>query len=134
VGPINPIAHQIGNHYILVIIDYAMKWIKAKAFTNNTLIANTRFLYEHIITKFDCPLKLINNQGGHIINETIEILITKFMINHKKATTYGKGNGQAESNQHGVGGHFMEVNQFQSHKLGCKAADHLMGLSKFLED
>jgi hypothetical protein len=43
-------------------------------------------------------LELINNQGWHFINETIEILIMKFMINHKKATNYyPQGNGQVES-------------------------------------
>jgi hypothetical protein len=71
-----------------------MKWVEAMAFTNNIAIANARFFYEHIITIFGCPLELINNQGGHFINETIKILTTKFMINHKKATTYyPHGNG-----------------------------------------
>jgi hypothetical protein len=54
-----------------------MKWTEAKVFTNNTTITNTWFIYEHIITKFDYPLKLINNQGGHFINKTIEILIVE---------------------------------------------------------
>ncbi len=77
VGRINPIAHRIRNCYILVTIDYAMNQTEAKAFTNNTTIANTRFFYEHIIIKFVCPLKLINNQGGHFINETIEVFIAE---------------------------------------------------------
>jgi hypothetical protein len=63
-----------------------MKWTDTKALTNNTTIVTTRFLSEHIIIRFGCPLELINDQGGQFINETIEMLITKFMINHKKDT------------------------------------------------
>jgi hypothetical protein len=75
-----------------------MKWAKTKAFTNNKVAAIARFLYEHIITKFDYLLELTSDQGGHFINETIEILTAKFMINYKKATTYyPQGNGQAKN-------------------------------------
>jgi len=88
-GPINLLAHRTRNRYILVVTDvYATKWAKAKALTNNSVITIARFFFEHIITKFGCPMELINNQGSHFINETIKIFIAKFMINHKKATTY----------------------------------------------
>jgi hypothetical protein len=96
--PSGPPFHLTRNHYILVAIDYTTKWAKAKAFTNNTTTISTWFIYEHVITKFGCPLELINNQGGQFIIETIEMLTMKFMKNHKKATTYyPQGNGQAEN-------------------------------------
>lgn len=88
-GPINPLAHRTWNLYILVTMDvYVTKWVEAKALTNNNATTTTRFLYKHIITRFGCSMELINDQGDHFTNETIKNFIAKFMINHKKATTY----------------------------------------------
>jgi hypothetical protein len=39
-----------------------MKWVEPKALTNNITVVIFWFIYEHIITKFDCPLELINDQ------------------------------------------------------------------------
>jgi hypothetical protein len=98
-GPINPSTHRTWNWHILLATNiYATKWAKAKAFKNNNITTNARFLYEHIITKFGCPMELINDQGSHFINETIKIFIVEFMINHKKATAYyPQGCGQVEN-------------------------------------
>ncbi len=88
-GPINPLAHRIRNGYILIATDvYVTKWVEAKALTNNNATTTTRFFHKHIITMFGCSMELINDEGDHFINETIKIFIAKFMINHKKATTY----------------------------------------------
>jgi hypothetical protein len=48
-----------GNKYILVAIDYATKWVKAKAFRINIVIVTTRFMYEYILTRFGCPLTIV---------------------------------------------------------------------------
>jgi hypothetical protein len=39
-----------------------------------------KFIYEEIITQFGCPTHLVNDQGNHFINKTIEILVEEFMI------------------------------------------------------
>jgi hypothetical protein len=97
------------------------------------MIANTRFLYEHIIIKFNCPLKLINNQGGHFINETIEILIAEIYDKPQEShNLLPLKEWSSKRHQQGVGGHFKEDNQLQRHRLGCKVADCFMGLSEFL--
>jgi hypothetical protein len=43
----------------LVAIDYATKWVKAKALRTNTAIVIIRFMYEYILTGFGCPLTMV---------------------------------------------------------------------------
>jgi hypothetical protein len=52
------VGRLIRNKYILVAIDYATKWVEAKAFKTNTTIVTTRFLYEYILTRFGFFLPL----------------------------------------------------------------------------
>ena len=47
--------------YIIIAVDYATKWVKAKA----SQTANAKFLSETIILWFGKPLELINDQGSH---------------------------------------------------------------------
>ncbi len=88
-----------GKHkYIVAATDDVTKWVEAKALTNNTAKKTTEFLYEHIITRFGCPLELVSDQGTHFLNETVEALTEVFQAKHRKATTYyPRCNGQAES-------------------------------------
>jgi hypothetical protein len=59
--------------------------------------STAKFLYEHIITRFGCPIHLRNDQGSQFINRNIEILTHEFMITHHKSTTYyPQRNGQVE--------------------------------------
>jgi hypothetical protein len=45
VGLIKPIGWFIGNKYILVAIDYATKWVEAKAFKTNIAAIIIKNLY-----------------------------------------------------------------------------------------
>jgi hypothetical protein len=48
IGSIKLAGRLTWNRYILVIIDYATKWVEAKAFITNIVIVIAKFLYEYI--------------------------------------------------------------------------------------
>ncbi len=88
VGPIKLTRRYIGNKYILMAIDYAIKWVEARTLKINTTIVTTKFLYECILTKFGCPLTIVTNQGVHFINDAIKYLTHHFLMKHVSSTTY----------------------------------------------
>ncbi len=69
-----------GNKYILVSTNYTTKWAEAKTLCNNTTRINAKLFYENIITQFNYPTHLVSDQRNHFINNSIELLVQKFMI------------------------------------------------------
>jgi hypothetical protein len=58
---IKPVSRSHGNKYILIIVDYATKWVEAKALRTNMVIITTQSIYEFILTRFICPLILVSD-------------------------------------------------------------------------
>jgi hypothetical protein len=82
------------NKYILVMIDYATKWVEAKALITNIVIVTTKFLYEYILTSFGCPLTIVTNKNVHFINDIIKHFTKQFLLKHVSYITYySQGNG-----------------------------------------
>jgi len=101
---IKPTWRLIGNKYILVIIDYATKWVETKAFRTNITTITTRFLYEYILTTFGCPLTIVIDRGIHFINDTLKHLTEQFLLKHVGFITYyPQRNGQVESTNKVIG-------------------------------
>jgi len=49
------------NKYILVVIEYATKWIKAKTLKTNMITIATKFNYDFIFIKFGWLFTLLND-------------------------------------------------------------------------
>jgi hypothetical protein len=67
---------MLSNQYILVAIDYATKWVETCALCTNTITITTKFLYKHILTRFQCLLTIVTGEGTHFINDVINTLLT----------------------------------------------------------
>jgi hypothetical protein len=61
IGPIKPIGRYTRNKYILVAMDYSTKWVETKTVQTNMATITFHFLYEFILTRFGCPLMLVND-------------------------------------------------------------------------
>ncbi len=85
-GPIKPIAKNIGNQYIIVT-NYTIKWVEVEALRDNTTKSTVKFIYENIIIRFRCPTHFDSDQRSNFINKTIEIMVEELMIIHQKSTT-----------------------------------------------
>jgi hypothetical protein len=109
-GPIKPSWRYTRNKYILVTTYYATKWVEARALKINITLVTTKQNYECILTKFQCPLIIVTDQGVHFINDAIKYLINHFLMKHVSSTTYYlQGNRQAKSTNKVLGTLFTKL-------------------------
>ncbi len=69
VGPL-PITRE-ENRYIIVVIDYFLRWLEAKLLKVANVDTVAIFLYEEIICRFGAPRVLQSDRGTHFVNEVI---------------------------------------------------------------
>ena len=92
-----PFPSSFGYIYILVEVDYVLKWVEAlpcKAADHRVVL---KFLKEDIFSRFGVPKAIINDGGSHFCNKPFEILLTKYGVKHKVPTPYHpQTSGQVE--------------------------------------
>ena len=77
-----------GKLYILLVVDYASKWEKARATHTNDSKVVCDFIKSNIFTRFGTPRAIINDRGSHFCNHTFGALFIKYYITHKIVTPY----------------------------------------------
>ncbi|KAM1584865.1 hypothetical protein ACFX1Z_037800 [Malus domestica] len=93
-GPFLP---SYGFTYILLAIDYVLKWVEAKATHTNDSRVVADFIKANIFSRFGMPRMFISDRGSHFCNRTIEVLFKKYNVKHRISTPYHpQTSGQAE--------------------------------------
>ena len=63
-----------GHEYILVAIDYFMKWVEAASYKNVTQVVVARFLKHNIICRYSMLGELITNNGMNLNGKMVQQL------------------------------------------------------------
>jgi transposase InsO family protein len=91
--------HSTGGHgYIIVAVDYFMKWAKTMPTFDDTERTATLFVFNQIIARFSVPQVIITNHGSHFRNFMMSELTEKLGLRHENSTPYyPQANGQVEA-------------------------------------
>ncbi|XP_070664544.1 uncharacterized protein [Malus domestica] len=83
-----PFPTSFGFTYILLAVDYVLKWVEAKATRTNDSRVVADFVKSNIFSRFGMPRVLISDGGSHFCNCTNEALLKKYNVMHKVSTPY----------------------------------------------
>lgn len=72
-----PFPYSFGNKYILVVVDYVSKWIKAVASPTNDARVVIKIFKNKIFPRFGVPWLVISDGGSHFISKIFERLLLK---------------------------------------------------------
>nr|GEY96645.1 reverse transcriptase domain-containing protein [Tanacetum cinerariifolium] len=90
------------NKYILVAVDYLLKWIKAKALPINDTRVVCKFL-KSLFARFGTPCAIISDRGTHFFNDHFAKVMLKYDVTHGLATAYHpQTSGQVEVSNRGL--------------------------------
>ena len=92
-----PFPYSFGNLYILLAIDYVLKWVEAKATRTNNAKVGLEFVKTNIFVRFGTPKATISDGGSHFCNRSFAALLKRYNITHKVSTLYHpQTSGQVE--------------------------------------
>ncbi|KAJ9565323.1 hypothetical protein OSB04_001289 [Centaurea solstitialis] len=83
-----PFPPSFGFTYILLCVDYVLKWVQAKATRTDDARTVSTFLRSNIFARFGTPRAIISDRGTHFCNKVIEALFKKYYVTHRISTAY----------------------------------------------
>jgi hypothetical protein len=93
-----PFPNSEGCEYILVVIDYVSKWVKALPCQAADAMHLKRMFHEVIFSRYRDPRIVISDGGSHFIDWTFQKALMEVGANHRIATPYHpQTSGQAET-------------------------------------
>ena len=76
------------NQYIIVTVDYLIKWPEARAILDATARLVASFLYKDIICRYDYPKELVSDNGSAFISQVTEAILEQHQIKHHLISPY----------------------------------------------
>nr|GEU93104.1 DNA-directed DNA polymerase [Tanacetum cinerariifolium] len=97
-----PFPNSKGNKYILVAVDYLLKWVEAKALPTNDARVVVKFL-KSLFSRFGTPKAIISDRGTHFCNDQLTKVMSKYGVTHRLSTAYHpQTSGQVEVTNRGL--------------------------------
>jgi hypothetical protein len=86
-----------GHHYIIVAIDYFMKWVEAMPTFKDDGETATLFFFNQIIARFNIPRDIVTDHGSHFQNKMMSELTSNLGLRQEHSSPYyPQVNGQVE--------------------------------------
>ncbi|GJX35464.1 reverse transcriptase domain-containing protein, partial [Tanacetum coccineum] len=97
-----PFPSSRGNKYILVAVDYILKWVESKALPTNDARVVVKIL-KSLFARFGTPRAIISDRGMHFCNDQFSKVMLKYDVTHRLATAYHpQTSGQVEVSNCGL--------------------------------
>nr|GEU46124.1 reverse transcriptase domain-containing protein [Tanacetum cinerariifolium] len=97
-----PFSSSRRNKYILVSVDYLLKWVEAKALPINDVRVVCKIL-KNLFARFGTPRAIISDRGIHFCNDQFTKVMQNFGVTHRLATMYHpQTSGQVEVSNCGL--------------------------------
>nr|GEV26632.1 reverse transcriptase domain-containing protein [Tanacetum cinerariifolium] len=85
--PKRPFSSSRGKKYILMAVDYLLKWVEAKALPTNDARVVCKFS-KSLFARFGTPHAIISDRGTHFYNDQFAKVMLKYGVTHRLATVY----------------------------------------------
>ncbi|GJV82720.1 reverse transcriptase domain-containing protein [Tanacetum coccineum] len=97
-----PFSSSHGNKYILVAVDYLLKWVEAKALPTNDAQVIVKF-FKSLFARFGTPRAIISDRGTYFCNDQFAKVMSKYGVTHHLAMAYHpQTSGQVEVSNYGL--------------------------------
>ena len=94
-GPFPEAAQQL--KFLIIGIDYFMKWVEAKALATITEKNVQSFVWRHIICRYGIPRVLVSDNGKQFDNDSFRDFCSQLGIkNHYSSPAHPQANGQVK--------------------------------------
>ena len=91
-----------GHKYIVLAIDYFLRWIEAESFGTLKAKQMAKFIEKNLICRYGVPHHIVTDNGVQFQAETTELL-QRYGIEHHKSSPYRpQGNGAVEASNKNV--------------------------------
>nr|XP_033508101.1 uncharacterized protein K02A2.6-like [Nicotiana tomentosiformis] len=87
IGPIE-LAASNGHRFILVAIDYFIKWAKVASYKAIAKKVIADFVRDHIVCRFGVPKSIITDNATNLNRDMMQAMFITFKIKHRNFTTY----------------------------------------------